>query len=138
MKNILILVMVIFGITSCSKDSFDLSLSSDNFPVKSEIMVRVSYLEWTSDQCESGCGGTSSQEVSLLANAKIHLYEGSDIGSDDLIAPVMDTRTGNDGAVLLENLEPGIYTVWVETPLGEKSRTLTTQLNKRSFIDFSF
>ncbi len=138
MKNLLILLMVIFGLTSCSKDSLDLHTEIENLPEKSEIMVRVNYLSWTNDQCGSGCGNFNSEEVSFIINAKVNLYLGEDGHSDESGTPFMDMRTDNEGSALLKDIDPGTYTVRVETELGTKSRTLNTQLNRRSYIDFSF
>ena len=137
MKNFFLLILAVLGLTSCSKDSLDPGLDQSG-PVKSEIMVKVSFLAWSDQECEPGCGTTNSQVVNFIANAKVDLFEGADIDNDISISPVILIRTDQYGSALLEDIEPGTYTVRVETTLGSKSRTLTTQLNKRSNIDFSF
>ena len=137
MKNLLLLILAILGLTSCSKDSLDLNLEQQG-PEKSEIMVRVSYLAWSDQECEPGCGPGSSQVVSFIANAEVDLYVGDDIHHDAVVSPILLIRTDGNGSALLEDLDPGTYTIRVETALGSKMRTLTTQLNRRSNIDFSF
>jgi len=136
MKNLLLLILAILGLTSCSKDSLDISFEQPG-PEKSEIMVRVSYLAW-SDECDLGCGIGSTQVVQFIANAKVDLYSGPQTGNDSDDLPIIFTNTDSDGSALLENIEPSTYTIQVETLLGSKTRTVTTQLNKRSNIDFSF
>ncbi|MEP6647244.1 MAG: hypothetical protein ABJC12_09140 [Saprospiraceae bacterium] len=137
MKNLLISIMVIFGLTSCSKDSFDQSIDQLIQPGKSEIKVSVSYLHWT-DQCESSCSNIGVESLSFVANARVELYQGENSETDATTSPISNLKTGENGTVLLENIEPDTYTVWVDTPLGKKSRIVTTQLHKRSYIDFSF
>jgi len=137
MKNILILFLVVFGLTSCSKDSLELSIDPFLKPDKSEIFVNIAYIRW-SDQIESSCGNTSGEFVSFIANAKVDLYLGDQNESDALGTPLMNVRTDDGGSALLQDIDPAIYTVWVNTPLGKKSRTVTTQLHRRSYIDFSF
>ncbi len=136
MKNILLLSMVVLGLTSCSKDSLDQNLDQLNLPVKSAITVRVSILKWTNH--ESGCGNNSSQEVTLISNAKVDLYDREQNDTDAQGTSMMTTRTDNDGSANFSEIEPAVYTVWVETSMGKKSRTVTTQLHRRSYIDFSF
>lgn len=137
MKNYLLLTLILIGITSCSKDSLTEELVSPDMPAKSEIMIRVSLLQWVED-CENGCGSNSGQEVIFISNAEIRLYEGRDISPDSPSAPVMISSTDRDGGYLLKDLEPSAYTVWVQTPYGSKTRSVTTQMNRRSYIDFSF
>ncbi len=137
MKNILILFLVVFGLTSCSKDSLDQNIDQLLLPGKSEIMVKVTYLTFA-DQFENSCGNKSVEVVSFMANAKVELYQGEQNESDALGIPMMNVTTDVEGSALMQDIEPAVYTVWVDTPLGKKSRTLTTQLHKRSYIDFSF
>lgn len=137
MKNLAILALVLFGLTSCSKDSLEGSLENLQGPEKSEIMVRVSYLNWSDDQCESSCG-IGSEEVVFMVNVDVKLFSGESSQSDIAGIPIIQMTTDKEGTALLEDIDPGRYTIIVETELGIKSRTLTTQLNKRSFIDFSF
>ena len=137
MKNLAILILAIFGITSCSKDSLEYSFEKLQGPEKSEIMVRVSYLTWSDNQCESSCG-LGYEEVAFVANAEVSLFEGANSQSDKPVSPLLNVKTDTEGSALLEDLDPGTYTVIVESELGTKSRSLTTQLNKRSYIDFSF
>lgn len=136
MKNLAILILAIIG-TSCSTDSLETSFETVQGPEKSEIMVRVSYLTWSDNQCESSCG-LGYEEVAFLANAEVSLFEGANIQSDIPVTPLMNLKTDKEGSALIEDLDPGTYTVIVESELGTKSRSLTTQLNKRSYIDFSF
>ena len=137
MKNIIMLSMFFFVLTSCSKDSLDPSTDSYDKPVKSEIMVRITYLTWM-DAGENGCGNSGGQVVTTLANAMVELYDGNQSDSDALGTPILNTRTDHSGSALLRDIDPSTYTVSVDTPLGTKSRTITTTLHKRSFIDFSF
>lgn len=137
MKNLAILALILFGLTSCSKDSLEGSFESIQGPENSEIMVRVSYLNWSDEQCETSCG-IGSEEVVLMVNADVKLYSGESSQSDIPGSPILQMRTDKEGAALLQDIDPGRYTIIVETELGTKSRTLTTQLNKRSYIDFSF
>ncbi len=137
MKNILLVTMGIFLLTSCSKDSIDLGRDIINSPEKSEIKVRVSTLEWKNESSELGCGATS-QYVSFISNAEILLYEGN-IGTNDVTQlPLQSFYTDNEGSILVEDLEPGQYTVLVKTGIGSKHRMITTQLHRRTSIDFSF
>ena len=134
MKNLLILLTII-GLTSCSKDSLDFESLDLTAPEKSEIAISVTYLTWN-DQCGDGCGD-NGQRTEYLANARLSLYEGEASTNSSRVA--MDVlNTDFNGYALFENLEPGKYTVMVETDLGVKSRILTTQLHRRAFIDFSF
>ena len=137
MKNLLFLALAIVGITSCSSDSFELSDDFIQGPEKSEINVVVSYLNW-SDQCEGGCVGDPEQVVTFLSHVDVSLFLGNLTGTDNLSSPIQQLKTNKDGKALLKDLEPGEYTVVVETTLGTKSRTVTTQLKRRSYIDFSF
>ncbi|MDQ3015217.1 MAG: hypothetical protein M3R25_00605 [Bacteroidota bacterium] len=137
MKNILLMSMGIFLLTSCSKDSIDPGFDLANRPEKSEIKVRVSALEWTNESEELGCGATS-QHVTFIENADIRLYQGNSAVSDITQLPLLSRNTDNEGSALLEDLEPGEYTVVVKTTLGDKYRVVTTQLKHRTSIDFSF
>src|SRR5688500_12685617 len=137
MKNLLFLAFALVGITSCSSDSFELTDDFLQVPEKSEINVVVTYLDW-SEQCEGGCIGDPVQVVTFLTNANVKLFQGNLTGNDDSSSPFLQLKTNKNGRALLENVDPGDYTVIVETTMGTKSRALTTQLNKRSYIDFSF
>ena len=135
MKNLLI-VLAIAGLTSCSKDSFELNSFDFHRPDLSEVAVSVSYLAWD-DECLEGCGD-NGQRVVFIESASVSLYNsGPEFGDR---APVMlkHLQTNFSGFALFEDLEPGSYIIVVETGLGEKSRILTTQLHKRAFVDFSF
>jgi hypothetical protein len=135
MKNLLILCLVVVGVTSCSKDSFDLDLSTDNNPSLSEIVVRVSYLEWATE-CAPGCV-TPEQVVTMMPNAGVLLFKAAE-GNDQWTLHEHTMFTNSEGKAIIGDLPAGEYKVQVETPLGIKFRIITTQINKRSFIDFSF
>jgi len=137
MKNLLLFLLVIFGITSCSKDSLDQLPDQTGQPKKSEIKVSVTYLHWT-DQCDNSCGNSGGQSLSYIANANVELYPGERSDSDELSTPLMNIKTNAEGTAVIENLEPSTYTIYVDTPLGKKSRIVNTQLHRRSYIDFSF
>ncbi len=138
MKKCFILLLVVLGLTSCSKDSLDLTPDNEYHPDKSEIMVRVSYLTWADDQCEPGCGGNYAEGVDYFVEATISLYTGTTVQSDVPGTPVNTIECDQKGTALFKDLEPGSYTVFVTSPLGVKSRSLNTTLHKRSYIDFSF
>lgn len=137
MKNLLLSILIILGITSCSKDSLDPGLDRIIQPSKSEIKISVNYLHWN-DQCEFSSGNSGGETLSFIENAKVEVYAGEQKGSDAVGNPLLNMVTNPEGLAVVEDLEPGIYTIWVDTRLGKKSRTVTTQLHKRSYIDFSF
>ena len=136
MKN-LILLLAIAVLTSCSKDSLDINFEDISAPEKSEISVVVSYLSWE-DNCGNVCNGEGGYTVIFIDNAMVNLYRGNSSGSDASASPIFDLPTNSKGQVIFHGIEPGTYTVAVETALGIKSRTITTALHKRSYIDFSF
>ena len=137
MKKTLLFSLVVLGLTSCSKDSLDSGVDSFSKPVKSEIMVQVTYLSW-SNHSGGTCGNTGNEEVTYMTNVKVALYHGQQNPSDDMGTAIIYSITDSKGTALLSDIEPDIYTVTVETPLGTKSRTITSQLHKRSYVDFSF
>jgi len=137
MKKALLFTLVVLGLTSCSKDSLDSGIDSFNKPVKSEIMVQVTYLSW-SNHSGGTCGNSGNEEVAYMTNVKVALYHGQQSTSDNMGIPIMNSITDSKGSALLKDIEPDVYTVSVETPLGIKSRTITSQLHKRSYVDFSF
>ena len=137
MKNLLILCLVVFGLTSCSKDSLDQDVDQLIQPSKSELFVNVSYISWENNG-QNGCSSSGGEVVKLIRNATIELYLGDQSTSDTPGTPVVTARTGTSGYALIENIDPALYTVVVSTSLGQKSRTITTILHKRSHIDFSF
>jgi hypothetical protein len=137
MKNLFILLLAILGLTSCSKDSLEPLVNNEISPRQSEIMVRASYLTFT-DQCITECGGQTKDVVTFIEGADVNLYAGENVVTDASLIPILKMQTNSEGAALIQDLDPGTYTVVIETELGTKSRTLTTQLHKRSFIDFSF
>lgn len=130
MKNILLITLAILGLTSCSKDSFDLIVEPD-MPEKAEIMVRVTYLKWQSETCPTGYNNASAG----ISNAQVSVFQK---GALLETSPIRISSTYEDGSVLLEDVEPGTYTILIETPFGTKSREVTTALHRRSSIDFSF
>jgi hypothetical protein len=138
MKNILVSTLLVLGISSCSKDSLDSAPSNALSIEKSAILVTVTYLTWNDQNCDLGCGGNGTQTVSFIANAQVDLYSG-DISASDVAGHGTDFgNTDKEGSILFEDLDPGQYTILVDTPYGQKSRTIYTQLNKRSSIEFSF
>ena len=138
MKNILISTLLVLGITSCSKDSLD-DVSSNLVSIeKSEIIVTVSYLTWSDLECDLGCTGTGTESISFVANAKVDLYNGDLSLNDEGGQRRAFGLTDKQGSLLFEDIDPGQYTLIVDTPFGQKSRTFYTQLNKRSSIEFSF
>ena len=138
MKNLLIATLLVLGMTSCSKDSLD-DLSSNLVSIeKSEIIVTVSYLTWSDLECDLGCAGTGSESISFIANAKVDLYNGDLSVNDEGGQKRAFGLTDREGSLLFEDIDPGQYTLIVDTPFGQKSRTFYTQLNKRSSIEFSF
>ena len=138
MKNLLILFLLVVGITSCSKDTFDQSPDPAISIRKSEIAVTVSHLSYDNTQCQTGCGGSSGQSVAYTPNAQVSVYAGQANETDQLPALVHQGNTDQMGRVVFEELEPGPYTLKVSTPLGEKFRSVYTQLHKRANIEFSF
>jgi protocatechuate 3,4-dioxygenase beta subunit len=76
--------------------------------------------------------------VTYIPNAKVELYRGESPGSDHIDHAIETAMTDKKGSVLFESIDPGQYTLTVDTPLGQKSRMIYTQINKRASIDFSF
>lgn len=138
MKNLIIMSFLAVGLTSCAKDSID--NSSDEFISieKSEIYVKVSYLSWEDSNCEPGCVLNVNQISTNISNAEVKLYAGEHLNNDQSSSPVQLAFTDQNGSVLFAGLEPSQYTLVVDTPYGIKSRTIYTQLHRRSSIDFSF
>src|SRR5690349_14934920 len=136
MKKSFVFLLVLSGLTSCSKDSLDQSLDSFVKPSKSEIFINVASIRWT-ESTGNGCNH-STNGATTIADAKITLYNGDMNDSALADEPIITTSTDQSGTALLKNIEPSTYTVLVETSLGQKSRSITTQLHKRSYIDFSF
>ena len=136
MKNPLILILLIGGLLSCSKDALD--PASENFSVeKSELFVTVTYMTWSDLACDLTCSGQGSQHINAMPNAKVEVYSGSGQGVDDVVSDIYGL-TGSDGTSLFRDLEPGQYTIIVDTPLGQKTRTVYTQLHRRTSVEFSF
>ena len=138
MKNILVSTLLVLGISSCSKDSLDSVPSNLASIEKSEIIVTVSYLTWSDLDCDLGCSGAGTQFVSFIENAKVDLYSGDLSGNDFAGSLKGFGMTDKQGSVLFEDIDPGQYTLVVDTPFGQKTRTIYTQQNKRSSIEFSF
>ena len=138
MKNLLIISMMVFGLTSCSKDSLD--PDSDNLVSveKSEVSVTVTYLTWSDLACDLTCTGDGSQYINYMVNAKVDLSPDSEAFNDQPGTGRRYGMTNGSGSVLFEDLEPGKYTVIVDTPLGQKTRTIFTQLHRRTSLEFSF
>lgn len=138
MKNFLISAFLVLGISSCSKDSLDSVSPNLSSIEKSEIRVTVTYLTWSDPNCGFGCGDSGTQTVSFISNAKVDLYSGDLSMSDEGGSGIGFGTTDKDGTLLFQDLNPGQYTILVDTPYGQKTRTIYTQLNKRSSIEFSF
>lgn len=138
MKNLLVLLLLVLGLTSCSKDTFDLSADAAISIRKTEIAVTVSHLSYNNNQNQTGCGSSASQSVSYIPNAQVSVYSGQPGDTDQLPALLHQGSTDQMGRVLFGELEPGQYTLIVTTPLGEKTRNILTQLHKRANIEFSF
>lgn len=135
MKKLIHLSLLALAISSCSTDS----LSPDNQPAiaKSEIAITVTRYQYDGI-CPDGCYGDTGQPIFFVSNATIGVKAG--IVQDTLAfsLPAYSGVTDKSGTVILTDVEPGQYTVKVETQFGNKYRTLHTQLHKRAFIDFSF
>lgn len=123
---------------SCSKDS--LEADPDNFfsIEKSEIAIMVTSLTWSDQACDLGCTGAGTQTIQPIPNAKVDVYKGSPSHTDEPGNADHFGQTDRNGAILFEDLEPGQYTIVVDTPLGQKTRTLYTQLHRRASVEFSF
>jgi len=137
MKNLVILVFLILGITSCSKDSLDPAQEQNYSIVKSEILITATYIVYNNGQCNNSCG-SNEQTIAYVTNAHVSVYSGNVQDTDQAPAPLQQGRTDSTGKWLVKDLEPGLYSVFVQSNYGNKSRVLYTQINKRSFIEFSF
>jgi hypothetical protein len=138
MKNLLIFCLTLLGLTSCTKDS--LEPDSDNLVSidQSEVAVTVTYLTWSDLACDLTCTGGGSQYINYMANAKVDIFPGTDTSNDQPGENRKFGTTNTSGAVLFEDLAPGQYTIIVDTPLGQKSRVIFTQLHRRTSVEFSF
>src|SRR6187402_1866783 len=123
MKNLLIISLMIVGLTSCAKDSLD--PVNDNLVTveNSEVVVTVTYLTWSDLACDLTCNGGGSQYINYMANAKVDLYP-KDGSNDQPGTGRKYGMTNESGSVRFEELEPGQYTIVVDTPLGQKTRTI--------------
>lgn len=138
MKKLVIFSLLVLALTSCSKDSIDPGTDNLVFVEKSEIIVTVTYLTWSDLECDFNCSGAGTQIVTYIYNAKVDVVSGDITGNDQQVQNRQFGTTGADGKVTFENLEPGKYTLTVDTPYGQKFRTIFTQLNRRSSVEFSF
>jgi len=139
MKNLLIITLMILGLTSCAKDSLDPVTDNLVSVEKSEVVVTVTYLTWSDLSCDLNCNGSGGQYINYMANAKVDLYVGTaDPGNDVAGAGRKFGLTNERGSVLFEDLDPGQYTITVDTPLGQKIRRIYTQLHRRTAVEFSF
>ena len=66
------------------------------------------------------------------------MYVGDIAEGDQTVAPIAQGRTDGSGKWFVKELEPGQYTVTVQSSFGNKSRVLYTQIHRRSSIEFSF
>jgi len=138
MKNLALLLFFVIGITSCSKDSVDPTSGEFYTITRSEILVTVTHMVYNNNgQCGNGCG-SGDQGVIYVSNANINVYPGDIKEGDQSVSPIAQGRSASNGKVLIKDLEPGQYTVIVQSSYGNKSRVLFTQLNQRSSIEFSF
>jgi len=137
MKNAFVLILVLLGLTSCSKDTLDQNIDSFIKPVKSEIFINVTSIHWT-QSADNGCSHSNGNNASFISDAKVELYKGEKSDTDIAGEPMLSVRTDQSGNAVMKEIEPSTYTISVETPLGQKSRIVTTQVHKRSYIDFSF
>ena len=138
MKNLVILSLLVIGLTSCSKDSLDPATDNLASVEKSEIFVTVTYLTWSDLECDFNCSGAGAQIITYVMNAKIDLMPEDLAGNDQPGQGRKFGSTDKDGTVAFKDLDPGKYTITADTPYGQKSRTIYTQLNRRSSIEFSF
>jgi len=138
MKNLVILAFLILGITSCSKDSLDPTQEQNYSIAKSEILVTVTNIDYNSNgQCGNGCG-PNEQNIGYVSNAIISVYVGDIQEGDESVTAIAQGRTDGSGKFLVKELEPGQYSVTVQSSYGDKTRVLYTQLHRRSSIEFSF
>jgi len=138
MRNILLSTLLVLGITSCSKDSLDSTPDNLVSIEKSEIIVTVTYLTWSDLSCDLGCAGTGTQTVTFVTNARVDLYTGDLSNNDHPADPEGNGLTDKEGSIKFNDLDPGQYTLVVNTPYGQKTRSIYTQLHRRSIIEFSF
>jgi hypothetical protein len=135
MKQLIHLSFLALAVSSCSSDSL---APVDEFAIaKSEIEVTVTRYQYDGI-CPEGCYGDAGQPVFFVSNAVVNLKEGIVQDTLDFSSSIYSDLTGREGTVLIEDLEPGQYTIKVATQFGNKYRTVYTQLHKRAFIDFSF
>jgi hypothetical protein len=135
MKQLIHLSFLALAISSCSTDSL---VPVEEFTIaKSEIEVTVTRYQYDGI-CPEGCYGDEGQPIFFVANAAVDLKAGIVQDTLDFSSPLHSDLTGREGTVLIEDLEPGQYTIKVGTQFGNKYRTVYTQLHKRAFIDFSF
>ncbi len=138
MKKALLFAILVIGFSSCSKDSLESETEQFFSIAKSEMAVMVTYLTWSDQACDLGCTGSGTETVSAVANAKVDLYLGDITGTDQPGASLQVGVTDRNGSVLFEDLDPGQYTLIVDTPFGQKSKTIFTQLHRRASVEFSF
>lgn len=98
----------------------------------------VTSLTWSDQACDLGCTGSGTQTIQPIANAKVDLYRGTLSATDETGGSDHFGQTDRNGSLVFEDLEPGQYTIVVDTPLGQKIRTLYTQLHRRASVEFSF
>jgi hypothetical protein len=138
MKNLLLFSLAVLGLTSCSKDSLDPGAENFSSISKSEIFITVTHLTWSDLQSDLNCSGAGSQLISNVEGAKIDLYCGDQAGNDQVGGQNKFGTTDSHGTVAFKDLEPGQYTLMADTPYGQKSRVVYTQLSRRSLVEFSF
>jgi hypothetical protein len=138
MKNLLITSLIILGLTSCAKDSLDPVTDNLVYVEKSEVVVTVTYLTFSDLSSDLTCNGEGSQYIHYMANAKVDLYSNTDTFTDQPGTGRKFGMTNESGSIRFEDLDPGQYTIVVDTPLGQKTRNIQTQLHRRTSLEFSF
>jgi hypothetical protein len=135
MNKLIPISLLALALSSCSKDT----LSSGEQPTiqKSEIAVTVTRYQYDGI-CPEGCYGEAGQPVFFVSNAEVNLNAGLVQDTLEFNTPLLTGLTDKTGTLVMKDLEPGQYTVKVETQFGNKYRTVYTQLHKRAFIEFSF
>lgn len=139
MKNPIILyALLFFGFISCSKDTLDPIIANQNFIERSEIIITVTHSTWSDLQSDLNCSGTGTQIVSHVDHAKVDLYPLDLSLNDNPSTKIKYGVTDQAGKYVFTDLDPGTYMIIVDTPYGQKTKTVQTQLHKRTTVDFLY